>query len=97
MHFGSVSVSITVAKCVTSFKRARVIDPAHSSITSLKIFHSRSIVLYAGDEQDVGLRPWWRTNSIVVSPVVDHDGTGAEVNLMGSLHITYFALGDAAK
>ena len=30
-HFGSVSVSISVPKCVTPLKTAQVIDPAHSS------------------------------------------------------------------
>jgi|SRR5688572_2620005 len=51
-HFGSVSIMISVAKCVTSLTPTHVIDPAHSSNITL---NSRNLVQL--NKQKIVVRP----------------------------------------
>ena len=55
------------------------------------------VVLHPGDEIDVGLRPFGEQPVVVVTPVIDDDGVGCEVHLMGRLDVRHLAVGDDAE
>lgn len=57
----------------------------------------QGVVLHAGDEIDAALRPFGEQPVVVVTPVIDDDGVGREVHLMGGLDVGHLAIGDEAE
>ena len=57
----------------------------------------QSIVLHTSDEIDTGIRPFGEQAVVVVAPVVDDDGVGREVHLVGGLDVSHLAVGDDAE
>ena len=73
-HFGSVSVSISVAKRVTPFKNIYVINPAHSSII---IPEKLSLTEYAEDDsEDTSNDRKWGLYSSAEPTVSSAESTG---------------------
>lgn len=57
----------------------------------------QGVVLHASDKIDAGIRPLGEQPIVVVAPVIDDNGVGREVHLMGGLDVGHLAVGDDAE
>ena len=57
----------------------------------------QGVGLHAGDEVDAGIRPFSEQPVVVVAPIINDDGVGRTVHVMGGLDVSHLAIGDDAE